>query len=68
MEFWKEHQTLRFVLITVLFVLGMAMVIGGWKMTGQLNGLLLMLVGVVVLLAALAIYNKPYEDPKPKKK
>ena len=34
----------------------------GWKMTGQLGGLGLMILGVVLLLAALMIYNKPFED------
>ncbi len=66
MEFWKEHMTLRAVLIVVFFVLGLALVIGGWKMTGQLAGLGLMLVGVVFLLTALFIYNKPYQTPSRK--
>ena len=66
MEFWKEHMTLRAALIVVFFVLGLALVIGGWKMTGQLAGLGLMLVGVVFLLTALFIYNKPYQTPSRK--
>lgn len=61
MEFWKEHVKLRVTLIIIFFVLGLALVIGGWKMTGQLKGLGFMLVGVVCLLAALAIYNKPFD-------
>lgn len=61
MEFWKEHVKLRVTLIIIFFVLGLAFVIGGWKMTGQLKGLGIMLAGVVCLLTALAIYNKPFD-------
>ena len=57
MNFWKNHGTLRTVLILVFFVAGMALTIVGWKMTGQLKGLLLMLVGIVLLLTALFLYN-----------
>ena len=48
----------------VTFVLGLFLLIYGWKQTGQLGGLGLMLVGVVLLLVTLALYNKPFEDPK----
>lgn len=69
MQFWKEHETLRVAVIAVLFVAAMALVIGGWKMTGKLEGLLIMVVGVLCLLAALAVYNSPFTDPKlPKQK
>lgn len=61
MEFWKEHTKLRVTLIAVFFVLGIALVIGGWKMTGQMAGLGIMIVGVLCLLVALGIYNKPFE-------
>lgn len=61
MEFWKEHTKLRVTLIAVFFVLGIALVIGGWKMTGQMTGLGIMIVGVLCLLVALGIYNKPFE-------
>ena len=54
MEFWKEHPVLRIVLIAVLFVLAMVLVVQGWQMTGQLAGLGVMVVGVALLLAALA--------------
>lgn len=64
MKYWKEHAGLRVCLILAFFVVGMALLIVGWKMTGQLAGLGLMLVGLVLLLAALMIYNKPFEDPK----
>ena len=60
MNFWKDHTTLRSVLIAVFFVLGMVLTIAGWKMTGKLEGLGLMLVGIVLLLTALFVYNAPY--------
>ena len=60
--FWKTHPALRIVLIIVLFVLSIALVVAGWKMTGQLAGLGIMLVGVALLLAVLAIYNATYQD------
>ena len=62
MNFWKNHGTLRTVLILVFFVAGMALTIVGWKMTGQLKGLLLMLVGIVLLLTALFLYNALYKN------
>ena len=63
MEFWKEHVKLRVLLIAAFFVAGVALVIAGWKMTGQLVGLGIMIVGVSLLLVALSIYNKPFETP-----
>jgi hypothetical protein len=60
--FWKTHPALRIVLMIVLFVLSIALVVAGWKMTGQLTGLGIMLVGVALLLAVLAIYNATYQD------
>ena len=62
MKFWKEHMGLRLTLITAFFVVGLILVITGWKMTGQMGGLGLMILGTVLLLAALLIYNKPFED------
>lgn len=64
MKFWKEHVSLRLWLIAALFLAGMIFVIGGWKMTGDSIGLLLMIIGLVFLLTAIMIYNKPFEDPK----
>ena len=61
MNFWKNHTTLRSVLIVVFFVLGMVLTIAGWKMTGKLEGLVIMLIGVVFLLAALFVYNAMYK-------
>ena len=60
--FWKTHPALRIVLMIVLFLLSIALVVAGWKMTGQLAGLGIMLVGVALLLAVLAIYNATYQD------
>ena len=60
MNFFKEHTTLRCVLLALCFLLGMVLTVVGWKMTGQMKGLLLMLVGFICLLTALFVYNKPY--------
>ena len=60
MNFWKNHASLRAVLIAIFFVVGLTLTIVGWKMTGQLNGLILMLVGMVFLLTALFVYNAPH--------
>jgi uncharacterized membrane protein YhaH (DUF805 family) len=64
MKFWKEHVGLRIGFILVFFIIGLGLVIGGWKMTGELLGLVLMMIGLVFLLAAIMIYNKPFEDAK----
>ena len=64
MNFWKEHTSLRAALIILFFVVGLILVVAGWKMTGKLAGLGLMLVGIVLLLTALLVYNKPYQDKK----
>ena len=60
MNFWKEHTSLRATLIAVFFVVGLILVVAGWKMTGKLEGLGRMLVGIVLLLTALFVYNAPY--------
>ena len=52
--------SLRGFLILVFFVIGLVLTIVGWKMTGKLEGLGLMLVGIVLLLTALFVYNAPY--------
>ena len=67
MKFWKEHMPLRVSLIAIFVVAGLALVIGGWKMTGLLAGLGIMLIGLVLLLTALLLYNKPFEEAKDKK-
>ena len=62
MQFWKEHPALRIVLMAVLFVLAMALVVAGWKMTGELAGLGIMVAGVALLLMVLALHNRPFQD------
>ncbi|WP_295747656.1 hypothetical protein [uncultured Oscillibacter sp.] len=64
MKFWKEHTGLRALFIAGFFLVGLALVIYGWKLTGKLSGLGLMIAGVILLLAALMIYNKPFEGDK----
>ena len=59
--FWKENTTLRGIMILLFFVLGMILTVAGWKMTGKLEGLGLMLLGIVLLLTALFVYNAPYK-------
>ena len=61
MNFWKEHVTLRVLLIALFFTVGLVLTVVGWKMTGELLGLGLMLVGVVFLLTALFVYNAPHK-------
>ena len=62
MNFWKEHTTLRGALIVLFFVVGMVLTIAGWKMTGKLEGLGLMLLGIIFLLTALFVYNAAYKN------
>lgn len=60
MNFWKKHLALRAVLMIVFFVVGLALVFIGWSMTGELLGLGLMMVGIVLMLTTLLLYNKAY--------
>ena len=60
MKFWKKHLALRAVLMILLFIVGLALVLAGWGMTGQLTGLGLMLLGIVLMLTTLLLYNKAY--------
>ncbi len=62
MNFWKNHTALRFTLIVLFFVIGLALTFVGWSMTGKLAGLGLMLVGIVLLLTALFVYNAAYKN------
>ena len=57
---WKKLTTLRVILIALFFVVGIVLTIVGWKMTGKLEGLGIMCVGVIFLLTALFVYNAPY--------
>ena len=61
MNFWKEHTTLRGIMILLFFVLGMILTVAGWKMPGKLEGLGLMLIGIIFLLIALFVYNAAYK-------
>ena len=62
MKFWKNHTALRFALIALFYEVGLALTFAGWKMTGKLEGLGLMLVGIVLLLTALFLYNAAYKN------
>ena len=61
MKFWKEHMPLRLLLIAVFFLVGLSLVIFGWTMKGSLTGLGIMIVGLILLVAALMIYNAYYK-------
>ena len=67
MEFWKEHAKLRVALIAVLFVTGIAAAIYGWRLTGKIAGLGIMIAGVGLLVGALWIYNMTFERPHKKR-
>ena len=67
MEFFKENPKIRILLILVSFIVAIFLVITGWQMTGQMAGLIKMIVGVAFLLVALKIYNINFEDTKKKK-
>lgn len=58
---WKQHEKLRLLFIAVFFVLGLALTIAGWKMTGKLAGLGIMVLGMICLLTALLLYNAAYK-------
>ncbi|MCI6574402.1 MAG: hypothetical protein PT944_03255 [Actinomycetaceae bacterium] len=66
-NFMKNHTPLRIGMIVTFFVLGLAMVIGGWFLSGKATGLFIQLGGTVLLLAALFVYNAAYKDPKHKR-
>lgn len=55
---------LRNALILIFFLAGIGLVVFGWSMTGKMSGLIIMIVGLILLLTALLLYNKPFEDPK----
>lgn len=63
MNYWKEHTTLRLTLMVILFVAGVILTFAGWSMTGKMAGLGLMILGLALLLAALYLYNKPFQEP-----
>ena len=55
MNFMKENPKIRVILIAVNFLLALFFVITGWKMTGEMIGLIKMLIGVAFLLASLKV-------------
>ncbi|MBO5852939.1 MAG: hypothetical protein J6Q74_03930 [Clostridia bacterium] len=57
---FNSNSRLRSAIIALLFVLGVIIVYIGWTMTGKVSGLLLMIFGVILLLTAVFVYNKPY--------
>ena len=58
---YNSNSRLRSIIIALLFVLGIVLVYFGWTMTGKMSGLLIMLLGIVLFLAAILVYNKPYK-------
>lgn len=60
MKFWKDHAALRIVLMILFFVVGLALVLYGWSLTGEMTGLVLMLIGIVLMLTTLLIYNQRF--------
>ena len=44
----------------LFFVAGLALVLYGWSLTGKMTGLILMLVGIVLMLTTLLIYNQRF--------
>ena len=62
MKYWKDHASLRMILIALFFAAGLFAVIIGWTMTGKLKGLIWMIVGLILLLTALLVYNQGYTD------
>ncbi len=67
-QFWKEHTGLRMALMLLTFAAGLGLIIFGWRQTGQLRGLGVMLLGLVLLLVTLWLYNIVFTDPKSKDK
>ncbi len=60
MKFWKNHPKLRVTVMLGLLIAGLFLTLYGWSLTGQLLGLGYMLLGIVFLLTALFVYNRPY--------
>ena len=61
MNFWKEHVTLRILLMILFFIAGLVLVLIGWNMTGKLLGLGLMCLGIILMLTTLFIYNARFK-------
>ena len=67
MNYWENHLKLRSLLMLVTFAAGIGLLVFGWTLTGQMRGLLLMLLGVAFLLTTLNLYNQRFQEPKDKK-
>lgn len=63
----SENTALRVALIAIFFFCGLGCILFGKSLSGQMNGLLIMCLGLGLLLVALWIYNRPYAD-KPNSK
>lgn len=48
--------------IAISTAAGLFLTFAGWKQTGRLEGLGQMILGLVCLLIALYVYNKPFQD------
>lgn len=64
MKIFDDNPAIRIGAILICFIGGLILVFTGWQQTGELGGLIQMIIGVGVLLIALAIYNHPYRDKK----
>lgn len=61
---WKKQEKLRVILMALFFIAGLALTFVGWKMTGKLEGLGLMILGIIFLLTTLFLYNAPYNSKR----
>lgn len=59
-----NREAIRIILICLFFAVGMILTFVGWKMTGKMEGLLLMIVGIIFLLTALFVYNSRFRGGK----
>lgn len=64
MEFMKKHPVIRIALMVLLFLSGISLTVIGWKMTGRLLGLGITVLGIIMLLIFLYIYNLPFKYPR----
>ncbi len=61
---WKKQKNLRMILMAFFFIAGLVLTFTGWKMTGELKGLGLMILGIIFLLTTLFLYNAPYNTKR----
>ena len=62
MKFLKEHNWTRTALVLFFFAVGMGLTVFGWTMTGQLAGLCIMILGIILILTAIFVYNSQYRS------